>query len=330
MASWLYRVWYGKRSFAWLCLWPFSLIYRFIIFLKKSAYRLRLCKIIHIKPKVIVVGNITVGGAGKTPMVMALAKWCAQHNLKVGVITKGYGGAAAKTPQLVTTESLPKDVGDEACMLAHNLKCPIIACHNRVEALKTIDQDFDLDVVISDDGLSNLALGRDLSIVMEHAKYGLGNGSLLPAGPLREPQIKYSYKRWLVKSHTIAADSEIQETDELTVWRYPAELINLTTNQSQPLSFLKDKIVHAVAGIAHPKSFFDLLEKLGVKIIKHSFQDHYAFQQSDLNFPDEYPIIMTEKDAIKCKGFKREDIFFVKLSSIMSMTVQQSLNKILQ
>ena len=279
---------------------------------------------------------MTVGGSGKTPMVMALAKWYAGKGRKVGVITKGYLGEKTKEPCLVAKNADAKAVGDEACLLAQHLDCPIVACQNRVLALTTMAENHDVNVIISDDGLSNLALGRDLELVMEHGTYALGNGSLLPAGPLRESLGKFHARRWLVKSHTETnhpgketchpgPQSGIHSYD---VTRFPSGLINLQTGVQRALDFLKHKTVHAVAAIAHPESFFELLEKLGAEVIRHPFPDHYAFNEQDFVFKEKHPVIMTEKDSVKCAHFKNINMLSLSLSCDMSASLTDALQSL--
>jgi len=201
----IYKLWYGKRGFIWCLLWPFSLLYGWVAWLKKSCYRLGIFKTYRAPCKVFIVGNQTVGGGGKTPMVIALVDFFQKQGKQVGVICKGYKGSLTKEPQLVHLEKHnATQVGDEAILLTQKLSCPVVAAQNRVAGAKYLLAQYPgCEIIISDDGLGHLALGRDLEIILENKALGLGNGSLLPAGPLRERLSKNKNGRIFVESVTL-------------------------------------------------------------------------------------------------------------------------------
>ena len=301
-------LWYRKNFFSYL-LWPFSGCYRGVIALRRCLYRLGIKKTVHFSAPIIVVGNITVGGTGKTPLVIALAQWLKQQGWRPGLVSRGYGGSATQSPQVVKPDSDPALVGDEPILLVRKTECPMVVGKDRVAATARLLQDYDCNLVISDDGLQHLALGRDLEIAVIDNERGLGNGFCLPAGPLREPPARLNTVDFVVE--TIASSSSpvglrgiFFSPPSFQMPFQPGEIYQLI-NPSRHLTSgdLHGKTLHAVAGIGHPQRFFNTLETLGFKIIPHAFPDHYFFQPSDLDFGANSLIILTEKDAIKCRSF---------------------------
>ena len=273
---------------------------------------------------IIVVGNLTVGGAGKTPFVSWLAQRCLDKNLKVGIISRGYGRENEADFVEVAMNSNVNEVGDEALMLKQQTMCPVAISADRSEAARYLQGAYDLDVIISDDGLQHYALPRKYEIVIVDGEREFGNGWCLPAGPLREPISR------LKKSDMIISNGD-NPAYELQYKAHFKNVVSLMDNLNErSVEAFKGTKLHAVAGIGNPKRFFKMLEKAGLDVIPHAFTDHHAFDQSDLEFDDNLPIIMTEKDAVKCKGFAVKDSWYLPISVVANDKLEQRIEKLLE
>jgi len=311
--SYLEKAWYKKSSWLWI-LWPLSLI-------TKKISEKRLKKFLSGKTKpwkpdipVIVVGNIVAGGTGKTPFVIWLAKKLTNLGYKPGVISRGYGGKAKKYPLVLDESTKVKMSGDEPRLIFHNAKVPVYVSPNRVQAAKRMVEDTECDVIISDDGLQHYALGRDVEIVVFDGSRGVGNKLCLPAGPLREPIERIDSVDFIVSSHTTLLEQGIKENVimkfKATEWERLSDKKRVSLD-SWPLG----RIVHGVAGIGNPSKFFITLKELGFEVIEHSFPDHYQFMEEDLTFSYQLPIVMTEKDAARCRKIINKNIWVLKIEA---------------
>ena len=290
--------WYNK-GFITLILAPVSWLYCFVAITRRFAYQANLFKTHRMPVPVIIVGNITAGGTGKTPLVTWLVELLREKGYSPGIVSRGYGGAARNWPQQVRVDSDPRMVGDEAVLLAHRCKCPMAVGPARVDAALALLEHKDCDIIIADDGLQHYALGRDVEIAVIDGVRRFGNGKCLPAGPLREPR-----KR--MKSVDIAVTNGVPGPREYGMTLKPGPVQNLVDSRKSHLlsSFSNiSKKVHAVAGIGNPDRFFQQLEDHGLEIIEHPFPDHYMYQHEDFQFGDDLPVLMTEKDAVKCRSF---------------------------
>lgn len=280
---------------------------------------------------VIVVGNIVVGGSGKTPFIQYLVNLLVRQGLKVGIISRGYGGKSAYWPQVVTALSDPAQVGDEPVLLAKALNCPIVVSPKRAEALDRLNAQFEVDVVISDDGLQHYALARDIEIVLLDAsrgQHGLGNGLCMPAGPLREPDERLQDVDAIVFNGLTPSDFAVN--NEVLVGNMqlrPQALYALhDPQQTLDLTAFSGQQVYAVAGIGNPQRFYDTLAELGVEVKPLAFADHHAFKQSDFNDLDaEKPLLMTTKDAVKCQAFARPNWWVLAVQPQCSAEFEQAL-----
>ena len=300
---------------------PISWIFAFCVFLRRWLYRIHVLKTISFKVPVIVVGNITVGGTGKTPFTIALVKLLQAQGYRPGIVTRGVGGKKQNVPRLIEVNDLPSEVGDEAILLANNTQCPIVIGVNRVAATRELIDKSHCDVVISDDGLQHYRLGRTLEIAMVDGIRYFGNQYLLPAGPLREPISRLN-----------SADFTVVNGDTssylYTVNFQPREFVSLLdAQQKKSCDEFLNLTVHAVAAIGHPQRFFSLLRELGINIIEHVFPDHYLYEKKDLQFSDNLPIIMTEKDAVKCLEFADERYWYMKIDVKMNSILQENILK---
>ncbi len=269
---------------------------------------------------VIVVGNINIGGTGKSPIVIQLANELTARGFKPGIVSRGYGGVTSDYPVSVVQDADPFLVGDEAVMIRRRTHCPMVVDPDRVSAARHLLDTSDCDLIISDDGLQHYFLSRDIEIAVVDALKGLGNGRCLPAGPLREPPGRLSSVDFVLVNgpENPGLDSMVNHLSYEHIKTRPSMLINLATDSTLPPdSSLSSPLVHAVAGIGNPQRFFSTLRSLGFGVIEHPFPDHHRFEISELVFGDALPVIMTEKDAIKCKllklGLIHEDFWYLEI-----------------
>ena len=296
----LQDIWYGKSS-AYIPLLPLSWLYCAAAGIRRLAYRSGLLGTTRLHSRVIVVGNISVGGTGKTPLVIALAERLQQAGLRVGILTRGYLGRASHWPQPVSADSDPQQLGDEAVLLARKTRTTVFAGPQRVAAARALLQVSPCDVLICDDGLQHYALHHDVEIATLDVTRGYGNGFCLPAGPLREPVSRLQQVDAVVALGGNSAHRYTMQLDPAAVRqiRTPANRRDLESFQGSP--------VHAVAGIGNPERFFAMLRGAGLTVQTHPFADHHPFRAADLDFADDNPVLMTEKDAVKCEAFAKSN-----------------------
>ncbi|WP_114700952.1 tetraacyldisaccharide 4'-kinase [Psychrobacter proteolyticus] len=305
------RAWQRQAVWLWLLL-PISWLYGFITFLRRQAYKAGLLSSYRAPIPVMVIGNISVGGSGKTPLIIALVGYLQKKGIKVGVISRGYGGDTSQMPELVSATSLPHVVGDEPCLIAHMTGAAMAVCPNRQQAIATLlKAEPNLQLIIADDGLQHYALQRDIEWIVVDAARGFGNKQLLPTGFLREPMSRleganviYHEKPSTDLTRTSRNGNKIQSTDRLTMHLQADELQRLwnpTSSAAQLNSVMptNNSRVHAVSGIGYPQRFFDTLESIGFEVIGHPYPDHYDFSLAELLQYNDYPIIVTSKDAVK-------------------------------
>lgn len=315
--------WYARSP--WLVLLtPFSLLFRILVRLRRSAYRRGLLRSRRIDAPVIVVGNITVGGTGKTPLVAWLAGYLGEQGFKPGIIARGYGGRAASWPQQVRADSDPAVVGDEAVLLAGMTGCPMAVGPDRVAAAEALLKFNDCDLVICDDGLQHYALQRDIEIIVIDGVRRFGVGFMLPAGPLREPVSRLQQADLLVVNG-IGASGE----HPMKLKSGPAHHLR-DPGVTKPLSDFRDFKVHAVAGIGNPERFFQSLRQVIRRVEEHPFPDHYRYRASDLRFEDDAPVLMTAKDAVKCRRFAFGNEWYVPVRAELSRDFQLRLGTLLE
>jgi len=299
------KFWEKRNWFAY-CLSPLAFIFQTIAAIQKIK------KVTRLKIPIIVVGNITVGGTGKTPLVIWLANFLRQQGFNPGIISRGYAGKAPYYPYSVTPTSNPIHTGDEALLLAQRTYCPVVIDPNRVAAAKKILADNNCNIIISDDGLQHYKLGRDIEIIVIDGEGRFGNGFCLPAGPLREPLTR------LKEVDFIVTNGQPQQ-NEYGMQLMPGKFQQLKNQTiSYPLEYFKNKTVHAVAGIGNPQRFFKLLKAMGLTIIEHPFPDHYLFKKEDFNFSKHETIVMTEKDAVICRDFAGENYWYLPVEATIN------------
>ena len=304
----LEKIWYGNRLLA-LPLLPLSALFGLVAGLRRFFYRTGLKQVHRFPVPVIVVGNLTVGGTGKTPLVIWLSQYLRERGMRPGIVSRGYGGNASRWPQQVRPDSDPVVVGDEAVLLAQRTGCPMCVSPDRPAAVRALLQYTDCDIIISDDGLQHLSLGRDIEIVVMDGQRGLGNGFPLPAGPLREPASRLRRTDLAISNGRRWADLPAMQIVNPRL----VPLLRMTGSRPRALEVFAGQRVHAVAGIGNPKRFFELLGSHGMEVIPHVFPDHHAFRRKDLRFEPELPVVMTEKDAVKCRRYGKRGHWVVQI-----------------
>lgn len=317
------KVWYSNSVLSVMLL-PLSWLFRMIVVLRRAYYRLVRRGRGTSPAFVIVVGNITVGGTGKTPFLIWLAGQCRKRGLKTGIITRGYKGAHTTAVAEVGTDSRVEEVGDEALLLARKTACPVVVAADRGRALAWLEQSIRPDVVLSDDGLQHYAMGRDFEIAVIDGERGFGNGRCLPAGPLREPPSRLQSCDLVVRNGHGDPHSPGFQME-------PEELLALNSRKRRkPLQEFNGRTVHAVAGVGNPGRFFRMLRQAGLDVIEHAFPDHHAYVRADLEFGDDAPILMTEKDAVKCETFLDSDIWYLPIIVQANAALEQRISTLVE
>lgn len=317
------RIWSG-RSALYLLLLPFSLLYGLIANLIRLSYRLGLRRAWRAPVPVVVVGNLTAGGNGKTPVVIWLVEQLQQRGLRVGVVSRGYGGKSSHYPLLLNAATTTREAGDEPVLIAQRTGAPVAVAPVRSEAVKALLAAGPLDLIVTDDGLQHYALARNIEIVVVDGERRFGNGWWLPAGPMRERASRLKQVDAVIVNGGAAAEGEIAMTLQ------PGEAINLETGVSVPAAALSPVV--AMAGIGHPPRFFATLHQHGVKVAQTvPFADHQAYSEANLAAltPANEPLIMTEKDAVKCRAFAHENWWYLPVEARLSVAAEPLLQKII-
>lgn len=308
------RSWY--EGAVWLhLLRPFSALFALIVKMRQFLYRSGAKKRYTAPVPVIVVGNITVGGAGKSPLVSYLVNQFQAQGYAPGVVSRGYGASqSTTTATLVNNQSRPQVVGDEPLMLSQKLACPVAVCAQRELAIKLLLAE-GCDLIVADDGLQHLAMDRDIELCVFDSKRLWGNGRLLPSGPLREPLTRLQSINYLILNGGAPDASVTLKQPYLSMSLKPENLRALNGEEHQALSALSGQKVHAVAGIGNPERFFSTLEAHGLSLHRHAFADHYDYSLADFESLQTFPIIMTEKDAVKCRGLGLKQAWYLPVEA---------------
>ncbi|MGD9153007.1 MAG: tetraacyldisaccharide 4'-kinase [Gammaproteobacteria bacterium] len=297
------KIWYRHSILSYLLL-PLSWLFWLIIIIRRWLYQKKIKTICHFPVPIIIVGNITVGGTGKTPFVIWLANLLVQQGFRPGIVSRGYKAQNLREPRLITSTSKVTESGDEPLIIARHTNCPIAIAPNRCKAVKLLIEQYNCDIIISDDGLQHYALARDIEIAIVDGQHKFGNGFLLPAGPLREPISRLKSVSFIIYN---TIDMHLR----------PAVMLAAVNDSKQHLNIkeILDQTIHAVAGIGNPQRFFATLRNLGLQIIEHPFPDHHNFKPKDIDFGQDTLVIMTEKDAVKCAQFSDQRHWFLPVNA---------------
>ncbi|WP_460150188.1 tetraacyldisaccharide 4'-kinase [Pseudomonas sp. H2_A10] len=313
MSDRLLKTWYEGHP-ALTLLRPLESLYRRIVARKRARFVAGEGDIYQSPVPVVVVGNITVGGTGKTPLILWLIEHCRRSGVRVGVVSRGYGAKPPRLPWRVEASHSADVAGDEPLLIVQRCGVPLMIDPDRSRAVKALLASEPLDLILSDDGLQHYRLARDLELVLIDAARGLGNRHCLPAGPLREPVER------LQSVDALLYNGAGSDRDDGFAFRLqPSALINLQTGERRCVEhFAPGQRVHAVAGIGNPQRFFNTLETLHWQPIPHAFADHAPYSAEVLNFTPSLPLVMTEKDAVKCRAFARPDWWYLAVDALPS------------
>lgn len=315
IAGSLERIWYSDARPPWLLRLP-AAAFGVVVAARRRRFAQGSRAVTCLETPVIVVGNLSVGGTGKTPVVIALVRALAERGLRCGVVTRGYGARSHRGVLLLEASAGgvqpdPALYGDEPALISGATGVPVAVCIDRVAAARALVER-GVDVVISDDGLQHYRLGRSLELAVIDGARGLGNGELLPAGPLREPIARLREVDWILLNGSpsrrcldqLAAITPARDVLRFELVAESAVALRVSADgarQQRPLASFAGSPVHAVAGIGHPARFFATLRAAGLDVIEHPFADHHAFTARDLQFDQPGEILMTEKDGVKCE-----------------------------
>ncbi|HED12708.1 MAG TPA: tetraacyldisaccharide 4'-kinase [Gammaproteobacteria bacterium] len=301
--------WQGRGLLS-TALWPLSWPYQQLIKLCQRYYE-RFPALRYTAPvPVIVVGNLTVGGTGKTPLVLWLTTQLQARGLRPAIILRGYGGNSKFWPRLVTRKSTAELLGDEAILLSRRARVPVAVGPNRKQDIERLLAKTDCNIIIADDGLQHLALKASVEVGVVDGQRRFGNGRCLPAGPLRESAV-----RWPTLDFRVCNGGQ-PEGDEWAMTLRPEGCFRVADGTpSFTWQQLEGRVIHAVAGIGHPQRFFSQLSAHGVILYPHAFRDHHKYSAEDIVFTDDNPVIMTEKDAVKCQDLASENVHYLRVSA---------------
>lgn len=310
---WL-NAWYGKRKWIFLLL-PLMWLFRLLSSLRRM-YLLRFAQQ-QLSVPVIIVGNITVGGTGKTPLLIALVKRLQTQGFKPGVISRGYGGRAPHYPFVLTAQASVQQSGDEPFSIFQQTGCAVCVDADRIAAARALEA-AGCDILLSDDGLQHYRLGRALEIVVVDGQRGFGNGFCLPVGPLREPVSRLNKVDLVVINSAEKSLRMPANVETFSMAIAPQAWCRVAQEQCFELNhFARGSRVHAVAGIGNPQRFYTTLEKLHLDAVQHDFPDHHTYAASDFAFTERLPVVMTAKDAVKCQAFAQPDWYYLAVAAIL-------------
>ncbi len=306
----LQQAWYHGHPALFL-LWPLEQLYRQVVKRKRARFLSGDSASYRAPVPVIIVGNITVGGTGKTPLILWLIDYCRAQGLQVGVVSRGYGAKPAYLPWTVSASDSAAQAGDEPLLIVQRSGVPLVIAPDRAQAVQQLLAEFSVDIVLSDDGLQHYGLARDLELVLIDAARGLGNQRCLPAGPLREP-----VERLQAVDAVLCNGAQHDSQSGFAMQLQATELVHVRSGRREPLSYFPaQQKMHAVAGIGNPQRFFKTLEGLDWLPIAHAFADHAEFSAQDLHFGDALPVLMTEKDAVKCRAFAADNCWYLQVAA---------------
>jgi tetraacyldisaccharide 4'-kinase len=303
MYKWLHRIWYeGAASFRILL--PLSGLYWLLITVRRGLFRAGWLSRYRASVPVVIVGNITAGGTGKTPVTIWLSRELRERGFVPGIVSRGYGGSSSSTSMRVDAASDPGVVGDEPVLLAKKTGCSVVVDADRARAAQMLVDD-GVNVIIADDGLQHYRLERGYEVCVIDGSRGLGNRRLLPAGPLRETIERLNQVDQVLINGRLSEKSEILTVVEQNAIEFElvaTEVGRLNGSLTRPIERFAGTTVHAIAAIGNPARFFDMLRMHGMQVIEHAYRDHASLTISDLDFGDDFAVLMTEKDAVKLKG----------------------------
>lgn len=317
------RIWSGQ-SWLYILLLPLSFLYGLITLVRCACYKVGLFRSWKAPIPIVVVGNLTAGGNGKTPVVIWLVESLMKKGYRVGVVSRGYGGKSSYYPLILSADTSTEQAGDEPVLIFHRTKAPVAVAPKRSEAVKALIEHNALDVIITDDGLQHYALARDYEIVVIDGQRRFGNGWWLPAGPMRERAGR------LKSVNAVIVNGGQAHSNEILMGLQGHIAVNLLSGDKLPVTELKNVV--AMAGIGHPPRFFASLEKKGLRLLRsYAFADHQPYELSQITVltPNNETLLMTEKDAVKCQSFAQSNWWYLPVqASLDSFGEEQIVNEI--
>lgn len=313
--------WYHRNVLVWFLL-PLSWLYCLVISLRRKLYQAQIKQSYGCKVPVVVVGNIVVGGSGKTPLLIALCGYMREQGYNPGVVSRGYGGSVSGVHQ-VTADDPASLVGDEPLMIFQRTNVAVVVAVDRAAAVNHLVSHNRCDIVFSDDGLQHYRMQRDYEVVVIDSSRQFGNGFCLPAGPLREPLSRLNDVDMKVYNDTGSS----LPADESSYSLSSSAVNRLDDSTKSTVDAFIGQTVHAVAGIGNPQRFFQMLQQQGIDIIEHAFPDHHSYTQEDFSGWSEQCIIMTEKDAVKCRHLRLPDAWMLQVSAVFSDRLKSRLDE---
>jgi tetraacyldisaccharide 4'-kinase len=323
----LEKAWYEKAPWLVLLL-PVAWLFRFGVSLRRYLLERFVQGGNRFDVPVVVIGNVAVGGTGKTPFLITLAGKLIEQGVAVGVVSRGYGGKSERYPLMLDQSIKASEAGDEPVMIYQRLGCPVVVDPMRVRAVNKLISESDCQIILSDDGLQHYAMPRDLEIAVVDSERQLGNGYCLPAGPLRESVGRLSEVDMVVMNGKTSRPLPVACRQLESMQLIPLEWVDVASGERYPVNqFPEGNKVHGLAGIGNPGRFFNTLAECGLEVVPHAFSDHHSFCAEDLEFDDDLPVVMTEKDAVKCGDLlsSRHRYFYLKVEARFGAELLQHL-----
>ena len=306
---------------------PLSILYLFAIKLHDLLYKMKILRVLILKTPVLIVGNLTVGGTGKTPFCIWLSNYLEKLQIKVGIVASGYKSNGS-SPKVVDKSSSPLDVGDEAIELASMTNAIVVSSDNRAKSSLFLENNFDLDLIIHDDGLQNKKISRDIEILLINDNLKYGNGFLLPAGPLRElPDKRIQNSDLIVHSKCRQHQYNIYNSKNIPAFMVENKLVtNSISKESRQIDSFER--IHLVCGISSTKIIEENIRTLNVEYILHKYSDHYSFKGNEILFDDNLPVFVTMKDYVKLEPYKTNNLWIIKNNLIVNQSIENAIKKI--
>ena len=306
---------------------PLSILYLFVIRLHDLLYKMKILRVLVLKTPVLIVGNLTVGGTGKTPFCIWLSNYLEKLQIKVGIVASGYKSYGS-SPKVVDKSSSPLDVGDEAIELASMTNAIVVSSDNRAKSSLFLENNFDLDLIIHDDGLQNKKISRDVEILLINDNLKYGNGFLLPAGPLRElPDKRIQNSDLIVHSKCREHQYNIYNSKNIPAFMVENKLVtNSISKESRQIDSFER--IHLVCGISSTKIIEENIRTLNVEYILHKYSDHYSFKGNEILFDDNLPVFVTMKDYVKLEPYKTNNLWIIKNNLILNQSLENAIKKI--
>ena len=306
---------------------PLSILYLFAIKLHDLLYKMKILRVLILKTPVLIVGNLTVGGTGKTPFCIWLSNYLEKLQIKVGIVASGYKSNGS-SPKVVDKSSSPLEVGDEAIELASMTNAIVVSSDNRAKSSLFLENNFDLDLIIHDDGLQNKKISRDIEILLINDNLKYGNGFLLPAGPLRElPDKRIQNSDLIVHSKCRVHQYNIYNSKNIPAFMVENKLVtNSISKESRQIDSFER--IHLVCGISSTKIIEENIRTLNVEYILHKYSDHYSFKGNEILFDDNLPVFVTMKDYVKLEPYKTNNLWIIKNNLILNQSLENAIKKI--